>query len=81
MIKVYGWEGVLINFESRRRAAKKIECTENADSIPREVKTYRQVLPIGTGAYPCFGRMKLLELFLPPLLVMVVHDSSHICKL
>ena len=50
-------------FESQRRAVKKIECTENADStIRREVETYRQVLPIGTRAYPYFGTMKLLEL-------------------
>ena len=30
VIMVYEWEGVLILFESRRRALKKIECTENA---------------------------------------------------
>ena len=29
------WE-VSFNFESQRWTAKKIECTENADSIPRE---------------------------------------------
>ena len=68
-------------FESRSRASKKIECTENAYTIPREVKTYRQVLPIVTGAYPCFGRMKLLELFLLVFLLMVVHGSSHVRKM
>ena len=75
-----GWE-VSFYFESQRRAAKKIECTEIADSIPREVKTYRQALPIVTGTYPCFSRMKLLELFLLPLVSMLVHSSSHVRKL
>ena len=60
---------------------KKIECTENPDTIPREVKSCRQALPIVTGAYPCFGRTKLLELFLLPLVAMLVHGSSHLCKL
>ena len=78
---VYGWEGVLILFESRRRASKKIECTENAYNNPREVKTYWQVLPIVTGAYACFGRMRLLELFLLAFVLMVVHGSSHVSKM
>ena len=34
---------------------KKIECTENADSIPREVKAYGQDFPIVTGTYPYFS--------------------------
>ena len=65
----------------KERLPKKIECTENADSIPREVKAYRQALPIVTGTYPCFSSMKLLELFLVPLVSMIVHSSSHVRKL
>ena len=74
------WE-VSFNFESQRWTAKKIECTENADSIPREVKAYGQALPIVTGTYPCFSCMKLLEVFLVPLVLMIVHSSSYVHKL
>ena len=82
MIKVCGWEGVLILFLSPKGGLpKKLNVQKNADTVHREVKTYRQGLPIVTGAYPCCGRMKLLELFLLPLVAMLVHGSSHLCKL
>ena len=65
----------------KERLPKKIECTENADSIPREVKAYGQDFPIVTGSYPCFSSMKLLEVFLVPLVLMIVRSSSYVCKL